>query len=76
MKTLLLLGVSTALAACATAPDLPTQDSLAPAAQPDVGIRLNTPSDPLAGYTARAVKGPEDWRALNRRQSPAGEEAQ
>lgn len=72
MKTLLLLGMSTALLACVNAPDLPAQDVLAPAARNDVGIRPASFPDPLAGYTPRPVKGPEDWRRLNQQQSPAG----
>lgn len=71
---MLLLGISTALSACARAPDLPTQDMLAPQARADVETRAATFRDVLAGYTSRPVKGPEDWRALNRRQSPAEEE--
>ena len=74
MKTIIILGVSTALSACASAPDLPTQGMLAPAAQTGAETRAATFPDVLAGYTSRPVKGPEDWRALNRRQSPAAGE--
>ncbi len=71
LKTILLLGIPIALSACAEAPDLPTQDMLAAAAQSDVQTRDASVPDVLSGYTSRPVKGPEDWRALNRRQSPA-----
>jgi hypothetical protein len=71
LKTILLLGISTALFACVNAPDLPTQDMLAPAARTDIETRAATFTDVLAGYTSRPVNGPEDWRALNRQQSPA-----
>lgn len=74
MKTILILGVSTALSACANAPDLPTQNMLAPAARADVETRAASFPDVLAGYTSRPVKGPEDWRALNRQQSSAAGE--
>ncbi|WP_297777335.1 hypothetical protein [uncultured Roseovarius sp.] len=71
MRTTLLLGICTALSACANAPDLPTRDTLAPAARTDAETPPTTFPDVLVGYTSRPVKGPDDWRTLNRRQSPA-----
>ncbi len=74
MKSPLLLGISIALAACAEAPDLVPQKTLAPAAEPQAHIRHVQGPSILAGYTARPIKGPEDWRKLNDQQSPANQE--
>lgn len=74
MKTLLLLGISIALAACAKAPDLVPEDTIAPAANVQSQIRHVHGPSVLTGYTSRPVKGPEDWRKLNERQSPAKQE--
>ena len=74
MKTSLLLGISIALAACAEAPDLVSQETLAPAANSQSQIRHVHGPASLAGYTVRPVKGPEDWRNLNDQQSPAHQE--
>jgi hypothetical protein len=70
LKTIAILGMSIALSACAQAPELPGQAALAPAARSDLGIRNAPVPDLTAGYTARAVTGPGDWRALNDRQAP------
>ncbi len=70
MKTALLLGLPIALAACVKAPDLAPEAALAPAADAQSQIRhVHAPAD-LSGYTARPVKGPDDWRKLNDEQSP------
>ena len=74
MKSPLLLGIPIALAACTEAPDLVPQKTLAPAADPQAQIRHTQGPAALAGYTARPVKGPEDWRKLNDQQSPARQE--
>ena len=74
MKTLLLLGMPIALAACTKAPDLASQDTLAPAANAYSQIRHVHGPAVLTGYTSRPVKGPEDWRKLNDQQSPAKQE--
>ena len=74
MKFPLLLGIPIALTACAKAPDLVSQETLAPAANSQSQIRHVHGPAPLAGYTARPVKGPEDWRKLNDQQSPLNQE--
>lgn len=74
MKSLLLLGMPIALAACAKAPDLVPEDILAPAADTQLQIRHMHGPSVLADYTSRPVKGPEDWRKLNDQQSPAKQE--
>lgn len=74
MKYPLFLGISVALAACAEAPNLVSQETLAPAADPYAQIRHMHGPAVLAGYTARPVKGPDDWRKLNDQQSPASRE--
>jgi len=74
MKPLFLLGISLALSACAKAPEAGPEHSLAPAADPAAGIRHIHAPDLLAGYTARPVGEPQDWRTLNDRQSPAARE--
>lgn len=74
MKSPLLLGIPIALAACAKTPDLVPEDTLAPAADAQTHIRHVQGLDVLSGYTARPVKGPEDWRKLNDQQSPAAQE--
>lgn len=74
MKFPFLLGISIALAACAKAPDLVPEDTLAPAANAQSHIRHVHGQDVLSGYTARPVKGPENWRRLNDQQSPAAQE--
>lgn len=74
MKFPFLLGIPIALAACAKAPDLVPEDTLAPAADAQSQVRHVHGHDVLSGYTARPVKGPEDWRRLNDQQSPAAQE--
>ena len=74
MKSLLLLGIPIALAACAKAPGLVSERTLAPAADAQTQIRHVYGQNVLTGYTPRDVKGPEDWRKLNDRQSPATQE--
>lgn len=74
MKHLVLLGIPIALAACAKAPDLPSAEEFAPAANPHSQIRHVHGQNVLSDYTARPVKGPEDWRNLNDQQSPAKQE--
>lgn len=74
MKSPLLLGLPFALAACAEAPDLVSEETLAPAANTHAQIRNVQGPSVLVGYTARPVKGPEDWRKLNDQQSPAKQE--
>ncbi len=74
MKSLLLLGMPIALAACAKAPDLVLEETLAPAANAQSQIRHVHGPSVLTGYTSRPVKGPEDWRKLNDEQSPAKQE--
>lgn len=74
MKFPLLLGIPVALTACAEAPDLVAKETLAPAADPQAQIRHAQGPAILTGYTARPVKGPEDWRKLNDQQSPARQE--
>lgn len=74
MKILLLLGMPIALAACTAPPELASAETFAPAAKSQSQIRHVHGPAVLAGYTARPVKGPEDWRKLNERQSPANQE--
>lgn len=74
MKSLLILGMPIALAACTSAPDLVSQETLAPAADAQSQIRHFHGPTVLAGYTSRPVKGPEDWRKLNEQQSPEAQE--
>ena len=74
MKSPLLLGITLALAACAKAPDPVPEETLAPAVNAQSRIRHVHGHNVVSGYTARAVKGPEDWRTLNDRQSPAAQE--
>ncbi len=75
MKSLLILGAPLALAACAEAPDLVTPEILAPAANSQSQIRQVHGPALLNSYTARPVRGPEDWRKLNNQQSPAKEDS-
>lgn len=74
MKRPYIVGIPLALAACAQAPDLVPADTVAPAANAQAQIRHVHGPAVLAGYTSRPVKGPEDWRELNDRQSPASRE--
>ena len=74
MKPLILFGLPMVLVACAEAPELASQDTLAPAADAQKQIRHVHGHNILSGYTARPVKGPADWRKLNDRQSPASQE--
>jgi len=74
MKFLLLLGISIALAACAKATDLVSEETIAPAANAESQIRHVHGPSVLTGYTPRPVKGPKDWRTLNEQQSPAKQE--
>lgn len=70
MKSLLLSGMTLTLAACTEAPGLVPQETLAPAANAQAQIRHAHVPAVLVGYTARPVKGPDDWRKLNDQQSP------
>ena len=74
MKIPCILGISLALAGCAEAPDLLPAEKLAPAADASAQIRHVHGAIGVPGYTARPVKGPENWRQLNDRQSPAKRE--
>lgn len=69
-----ILGLSLALAGCAEAPDLLPAEILAPAANAGAQIRHVHGATAVPGFTARPMKGPEDWRKLNDRQSPAKSE--
>lgn len=75
MKSLLIWGAPLALAACAETPDLMPSKVLAPAANSHLQIRHIHGPALLTGYTARPVKGPDDWRKLNNQQSPAKEDS-
>lgn len=70
MKFPIFWGIPLALAACAQAGELPASRALAPASEPTTQIRPQPTVALLSGYTARPVKGPADWRALNDRQAP------
>lgn len=74
MKFHTIWGIPLALAACAPAPDIVSPATLAPAANSAAQIRTAQSPALLAGYTARAAKGPANWRELNDRQSPTGQE--
>lgn len=74
MKFALPLGLVISLAACTDPSEPLPGEALAPAVNPHVGIRNANPTAVLAKYTVRPVKGPEDWRRLNDRQSPANQE--
>ena len=71
MKSLLFLGASLFLMACAEAPKLVSSDVLAPATHDSTQIRHIHGLALLADYTARPVSDPDDWRRLNDAQSPA-----
>lgn len=70
MRVLFLLGIPIALAACAKAPDLMPTAALAPAANVQSQMKHVYGQSVLSDYTARPVKGPDDWRKLNDQQSP------
>lgn len=74
MKILVSLGVALALAGCASPPEPIAENTIAPAANPQSQIRHTHGQNLFSGYTARPVKGPEDWRKLNDQQSPARQE--
>lgn len=74
MKIPYILGIPVALAACSAAPELVPSETLAPAANERAQIRHIHGPALLSGFTSRAVKGPEDWRNLNDKQSPAKRE--
>lgn len=75
MKPLLILGAPLALAACAQAPDLITADAIAPATNSNEQIRHIHGPALLNEYNPRPVTGPDNWRKLNDKQSPAAGES-
>ena len=72
MKIPCILGVSLALAGCSAAPDLLPAETLAPAADAGAQVRHVHGATGVPGFTARPVKGPEDWRKLNDRAEQIG----
>ncbi|MFM2005176.1 MAG: hypothetical protein RLZZ09_831 [Pseudomonadota bacterium] len=61
-----------AVGACAQSVSLPQPSTIAPAIAP-TSVATPTPSVQLV-YTARPVTEPTNWRALNDRQAPGGDQ--
>lgn len=75
LQTCVALTASLFLGACSTTlPPNPIAASADPA-DPDNGVHAATYSPVLGGYQHRSPTGPDNWRELNDRLSPAGKGA-